>query len=71
MSDHRLACTYTKLPQYLGNKIGPWENISNYFLITKLFLYSIAIYCLGRNKNEWHVGKYKIRKISRDVGCSK
>ena len=66
MSDHRLACTYTKLPQYLGNKIGPWENISNYFLITKLFINSIVQEEI--KMNDMQEGKYKIRKISRDVG---
>ena len=68
MSDHRLACTYTKLPQYLGNKIGPWENTSNYFLITKLFINSIVQEEI--KMNDMQVGKYKIRKISWDEGST-
>ena len=68
MSDHRPSCTCTKLPQYLGSKIGPWENTANYFLITKLFINSIVQEEI--KMNDMQVGKYKIRKISWDEGST-
>ena len=70
MSDHRLACIYHIHKTTTIFREQNWT-LGKYF---KLFFDNKIVYlfyCLGRNKNEWHVGKYKIRKISRDVGCSK